>query len=288
MLDMDDFEKKLENQDVKLVAISGGSNVTGYTPDIHKIARLAHDAEAKILVDGAQRLAHMELDVKPIDHPEHIDYLAGAGHKTYAPFGSAFLMGTKDEMDEAPPYIPAGGTVLFVGDDEVVFAKGMDRHQPGTPNIGGAVALGAAMDFLSEIGMDWVRKHELELMEPVLKRFEEIEGLTVLGDIPLDLKLGVIAFNIDGLYHAELSKMLDAQAGIATRNGCFCAHPYLARLLSMDRAETRQLIEELKNGQSPLLPGAVRASIGVYNNMEEMEILMDTVTSIAKNQLVNH
>jgi len=280
ILDMDQMEKLLSTQDYKLVAVSGGSNVTGYMPDIHKIARMAHDAGAKILVDGAQRLAHKKLDVKPLDHPEHIDFLAGAGHKTYAPFGSAFLLGTTEIMDATKPYIPAGGTVKFVGDDDAIFTTGADRHQPGTPNIAGAIAMGTALDFLGEIGLDWVRKHELELMEPVLNRFTEMEEISVLGDIPLDKKLGVIAFNIKGYHHEKLAELLDHNAGIAVRNGCFCAHPYLFRLLGTRNEERDRLKEELQKGNEPTLPGAVRASIGIYNTPEEMDKLVAEVDNL--------
>jgi selenocysteine lyase/cysteine desulfurase len=287
ILDMGDLEKKLENHDVKLVAVSGGSNVTGYIPDIHKIARMAHDAGAKILVDAAQRLAHMKVEVKPVDHPEHIDYLAGAGHKTYAPFGSAFLIGTTEEMNDAPPYIPAGGTVKFVGDRETLYKNGPDRHTPGTPNIAGAVAMGASLDFLSEIGMDWVRKHEIELMEPVLKRFAELDAVEVLGQIPIEKKLGVISFNIIGYYHSRVSKLLDQKAGIATRNGCFCAHPYVNRLIGSNLDQQELIIEALRDidDADSLLPGAVRASIGIYNTKEEMDILVNTVEEICNGDL---
>ena len=104
-IDMQDLEKKLKNNKVKLVAVTGASNVTGFLPDIHKIAKLAHENGAKILIDAAQLLAHKQIDVKPNSDPEHIDFLAAAGHKAYAPFGSAFLFGPREILDKAEPYV---------------------------------------------------------------------------------------------------------------------------------------------------------------------------------------
>ena len=132
-LDYDDLEAKLREHEVKLVAVTGASNVTGYLPDIHRIARMAHARGAKILVDGAQLLAHAPFDVLPDADPGHVDFFAGAGHKAYAPFGSSFLFGPTDLLDEAPPYIPAGGTVVYVTEDEAYYKKSPDRHEGGTP-----------------------------------------------------------------------------------------------------------------------------------------------------------
>lgn len=232
-LDLDDYEKKLDKGNIKLVAVTAGSNVTGYMPPIHKMARMAHDSGAKILVDAAQRLAHQKLDVKPIDHPEHLDFIAAAGHKTYSPFGASFLLGDKEIFDEAPPYIPSGGTVSLVTDDAAFYLKGPDRHTFGTPNIAGSIAFGESIEYLANIGIDKIRQHEIELFEVMLKGLNDIEGVTIYGDIPMKDRLGVVTFNIKDLYHAKVSHDLDKIGGIATRNGCFCAHPYLLRLLNV-------------------------------------------------------
>ena len=163
-LDYDDLEAKLGQHMVKLVAVTGASNVTGYLPDVHRIARLAHAHGARILIDGAQILAHAPVDVLPDDDPGHLDFFAGAGHKAYAPFGSSFLFGPLELFDAAPPYIPAGGTVVYVTEDEAYYKKSPDRHEGGTPNIAGAVALAAALRFLEEAGMEAVRAHEQALV----------------------------------------------------------------------------------------------------------------------------
>ncbi len=281
MLDYEDFERKISTNKVKLVAVTGASNVTGYMPDLRRLARLAHEHGARILVDGAQLLAHHSVDMLPNDHPEHIDFFAAAGHKAYAPFGSAFLIAPNDLADGRTPYIPGGGTVKFVTDDGCVWATGPDRHSGGTPNIPGVIGLGAALEWLESIGLDWIRQHEVELLERVESRLRAIDGVTFLGDVPIESKLGVLVFNVAGLHHDDVASILNNEYGIATRNGCFCAHPYLSRLLHCTDAEAvRRAVE---SGDNVLLPGAVRATIGIYNNEEDLDKLVDAVREVAAN-----
>ncbi|MHA2250178.1 MAG: aminotransferase class V-fold PLP-dependent enzyme [Candidatus Kariarchaeaceae archaeon] len=282
-LDMDDFEKKLQDNNVKLVAVSAGSNVTGYMPPIFKIARMAHDNNAKILVDAAQRLAHFPIEVKPFDHPEHIDFLAAAGHKTYAPFGASFLFGNVEDFDNAVPYVPGGGTVSYVSETDVAYLKGPERHQFGTPNIGGSIAFAESLKFLKTIGIDKIREHEMELLVHMLDGLQNIENVELYGDIPLENKIAVVPFNITQTRHDVVANKLDNMAGIATRNGCFCAHPYLIHLLKVSEEDSNKLRDAVVNGTDPQLPGAVRASIGIYNTVEEVDIFLDTVEKIAKN-----
>lgn len=278
-LDYNDLESKLKHNRIKLVAITGASNVTGFMPDIYQIARLAHQHGAKILVDAAQLVAHHSINMRPDDHPEHIDFLAAAGHKAYAPFGAAFLVANRSAFDAATPYIPGGGTVKFVTDTDVVWADGMERHLSGTPNIAGVIALGEAITWLNNIGMDWVREHELEILQPIEQKLRAIPGVVVLGDIPAEKKLGVLPFTISGIHHDVVSTVLNNNYGIATRNGCFCAHPYLTRLLGCTDAEAVR--QKVAAGQGVQLPGAVRATIGIFNSMEDLDKLIDAVAEIA-------
>ncbi len=278
-IDYDDLERKLRSTRVKLVAITGGSNVTGYMPDIRLVARLAHRHGARILVDAAQLVAHHAIDMRPNEDDDHIDFLAAAGHKAYAPFGTAFLIAPNDVLERNEPYIPGGGTVKFVTDTDVVWAEGVERHTGGTPNIAGVIALGDAMKWLSDIGLDWIREHELELLAGVEGRLRAIDGVVFLGDIPAEKKLGVMSFNINGIHHEQVSAILNEQYGIATRNGCFCAHPYLTRLLHCTDPEgVRRKVEA---GEDVLLPGAIRATIGIYNNAEDLDKLVAAVADLA-------
>ncbi|MFN8177734.1 MAG: aminotransferase class V-fold PLP-dependent enzyme [bacterium] len=271
-LDLEDLERKLASHPVKLVAITAASNVTGWMPPVHQIARLAHARGAKILVDGAQILAHAPFDLRPSGDPEHIDFFAAAGHKAYAPFGSAFLVAPRDFMDALPPYLPGGGTVLAVTDDDVVWAKGNDRQLGGTPNIPGAIAMSRALEFLQSIGLAEIRAHEIELTRQVMEGLAAIEGVTVYGPPDPEARLGVVSFNIEGVHHDLAAAILNNEGAIATRNGCFCAHPYLHRLLGV--GDVRELVDHLRRGEDTELPGAVRMSLGAFNTAEEVDWLL--------------
>lgn len=284
ILDYDDLEKKVKNYHVKLIAVTGASNVTGYFPDIDRIARLAHENGAYILVDAAQLIAHKAIDVKPNNHPEHIDFLVAAGHKSYAPMGSGFLFGPKKLFNEAPPYIPGGGTVKYVSEHDVLFDVSPDRHQGGTPNIAGAIALGAALNYLKSLGMDHVREHERELTQYVIDKLTKIKGVTLYGPKNADIKSGVFSFNIDGLDHELVSTILNYEYAIATRNGCFCAHPYIHKLLKITHEQAQDLRKKLANNDRIKIPGAVRATVGVFNNKEDMDTLIEAITNIASHQ----
>ncbi len=286
---LEDVQRVLERKRIKLLAVTGASNVTGLMPDVHKLARMAHDNGALILVDAAQLLAHAPIDAKPMDHPEHLDLIAGAGHKAYAPFGSAFLAAPRELIDEAPPYMPGGGTVRWVTADDVMFTKGPDRHMGGTPNITGAIAFAAALRWLDSIGMEDVREHEVELVEHGLKRFAELRedhGVELLG--PHDTgaasdKVGVFAFTTPGHAHAEMSVLLDKHFGIATRNGCFCAQPLLNRLLKL--GATPAWTKAVSKGEPVEIPGATRATVGIYNTLAEVDALGDALDAILRGDL---
>ncbi len=286
---LEDVERKLQKNRVKLLAVTGASNVTGLMPPVHKLARLAHDNGALILVDAAQLLAHAPLDAKPMDHPEHLDLVAGAGHKAYAPFGSAFLAAPQDLLDEAPPYLPGGGTVQWVTEDDVLFKNGAERHMAGTPNIVGAVAFAAALRYLDDIGMERVRAHELDLTRLALRRFAELEETECLrllgprGPAAAAEKVGVFAFTMGACSHGEASVLLDRHFAIATRNGCFCAQPLLNRLLRL--GATPAWTKAVTKGQPVEIPGATRATFGLYNTEGDVETLADALGRIAADDL---
>ena len=277
-LDEADLAAKLRSERPKLVAITGASNVTGYRPPIHDIARLAHAHGALVLVDAAQLLAHAPLDVRPNDDPGHLDFVAAAGHKAYAPFGSAFLFGPTDRMDAAPPYLPGGGTVWYVTEDDVLFKKSPERHESGTPNIPGAIAMSAALRLLRSIGMEAVREHERVLTRRALAGLRAIDGVTVLGHPDPDRRIGVVAFTLEGTRHERVATILNQEAAIAVRNGCFCAHPYLYKLLGLQ--DTSALRERLRAGDDSDLPGAVRPSFGLFNTEAEVDRLLEVVRDI--------
>lgn len=282
-VDMRDFEQKLAQHKVKLVAVTAVSNVTGIMPPLDDIVDLAHAFGARVLVDGAQALAHLPLDLKSIGTTGGPDFFAAAGHKAYAPMGGAFLVAPREVIDHAPPYRPGGGTVKYVGLDDVMWVDGVERHEGGTPNVPGIVAMGAAIDFLRGVGMENIRAHELELLEKLLIGIESIDGVRFLGNAPLEQRVGAVSMVIDGVPHGLVSTILDNEFGIATRNGCFCAHPYLVKLLGIDDPHTVQ--EEIRKGattREPDFPGATRASIGIYNDEADIDLLLEALRTIAE------
>ncbi len=279
-LDMADLEGKLKKFQVKLVAVTGASNVTGFMPDIQTIARMAHENGAYILVDAAQLLAHHKIDVGKTG----IDFLAAAGHKTYAPFGSAFLYAPRELLDKADPCLPGGGTIVYVTHDDVLYEKSPERHEGGTPNIAGAIGFAESLKFLDEIGMARIRQHEKNLLKLALEGLLSIEGVTVYGPLDPEKRLGVIAFNILDLPHDLVSAILNYEGAIATRNGCFCAHPYLHKLLKVK--DLSKLKTTAAEGNKHSLPGTVRASFGIYNTEEEVEEFLKMIRLICEKKWI--
>ncbi len=265
-LDMNHLEELLKGNDVKLVAVTAGSNVTGFMPDLAKIARMAHERGALILVDAAQALSRMPIDVKDFDHPEHLDFVAGAGHKAYAPFGAGFLYGPRALMNEAPPYIPGGGTATQVTSRSAEYLPAPDRHQGGTPNIAGVVGMAKALQFIQSIGREEVRSHEVKLMKRLLTGMQKLDGVTVYGPGDAEKRLGVAAFNVDGVSDLLTAAVLSEEGAIAVRNGRFCAHIYVDRLLG--------------RGKPGAATGAVRCSVGLYNDETDVDRLLEFVERV--------
>lgn len=276
-VDLGHLEELLRKNEVKLVAVTGAANVTGLMPDLAAIARLAHDNGALILVDAAQLLAHKKIDVKPMSHPEHIDFLAGAGHKAYAPFGAGFLYGPRALMSEAPPYMPGGGTASRVTPSSAEFLGAPDRHHGGTPNIAGVVGMSRALLFLQSIGLDAVREHEIELTRHAVEGLRAMGGVTIYGDSDPLKRLGVLSFNVEGVTDLMTAAILSEEGGLAVRNGRFCAHMYMDKLLAMHHA-----------GATEIPGGAVRASFGLYNTLEDVERLLEYVRRVRERKWVGH
>ncbi len=273
-LDLDHLEQLLRKHEVKLVAVTAGSNVTGITPDLRRIAKLAHDNGALVLVDAAQAIARMPLDVRAFDDPEHIDFLAAAGHKAYAPFGAGFLYGPRALMNEAPPYIPGGGTAAQVRAGSVEYLEAPDRHHGGTPNIAGIVGMSRALSFLQSIGLDRVRAHEVELTGRILDGLREVGGITIYGPEDPRQRLGVVAFNVEGVSDLMTAAVLSEEGALAVRNGRFCAHVYMDRLLAAKRSGASQ-------GSDAEVPtGAVRASVGLYTDAPDVDRLLEFVQRV--------
>lgn len=269
---------------VALLAVSGASNVTGTINPVHRWARWAHAAGARIVVDAAQLVPHRPVDVRPPSDPEHLDFLAFSAHKMHAPFGTGVLIGPRADFSVREPRLVGGGTVSIVDVDRVAWAAAPDREEAGTPCITGALALAAAMREYAAIGWDAIVAHECALARTALEGLGTIPGVTIYGDpdpARVRERLAVLAFNVDGLPHALVSAILGEEWGIGTRSGCFCAHTYVKTLLGMGSEEARALETRIVAGDHSDVPGMVRASFGLASTHEDAERLVEAIRAIA-------
>ncbi|MEZ0165289.1 aminotransferase class V-fold PLP-dependent enzyme [Kineococcus sp. LSe6-4] len=204
-----------------LLAVAGASNVTGEVLPLRRLARAAHDAGARIAVDGAQLLPHRRVDVGR----DGIDYLALSGHKLYAPFGSGALVGRRDWLDAADPYLAGGGATLDVRHDGVRWATGPDRHEAGSPNVVGAVALAQACLTLGALPPGALEAHEAALRARLVDGLEALPGVQVVRPHPQDA-VGVVTLTVPGRSVSEVAAYLSAEHGTGVRDGRFCAHRF--------------------------------------------------------------
>ena len=285
--DEDDFDRLLAQYAgrVALVAVAGASNVSGFIQPIHRLARKAHAAGARILVDTAQLAPHRRVDMLPDDDPEHLDFVTLSAHKMYAPYGTGALIGPKDVFLHDAPEYRGGGTVDVVTLDEVHWAGVPDREEAGSPNVVGAVALAVAARTLMEVGMEAVAAHEEHLIAYTLERLRDVPGIRIFGEtVPARAaeKVGVIPFNLDGVSHFLAAAILGYEGGIGVRSGCFCAHPYVVHLLHLRDDETSHWKEQMLAGDKSEMPGMVRASFGCYNNTSDVDRLVEMLQRIAR------
>jgi cysteine desulfurase / selenocysteine lyase len=278
-LSIHDLEKKLRKykRNVALVTIAGASNVTGYKNPIHDIAELVHKFDARLMVDAAQLIGHSCVDMKPDASSQHIDYIAFSAHKMYAPFGAGVLIGPEYAFEKGEPEYSGGGTIEIVTHDLIKWSAPPHKDEAGTPNIMGVVALSEAVRTLSSIGMENLEAYESSLLEYALTRLVEVPGIELYCDNDMRDRVGIIPFNIAGVPHQVVAAALSAESGIAVRNGCFCAQPYVQKLLKIPRNEIRRRI---RNPSLPH-PGMIRLSFGLYNNYDEIDFLVQKLCDIS-------
>ncbi len=287
ILDENDFDKQLSDYKdrIALVAIAGASNVSGYIQPIHRLAEKAHSVGAKILVDAAQLAPHRTIEMLDGDNPGHLDFVAISGHKMYAPYGTGALIGSKDVFLADGPEYPGGGTVDVVTLDDVQWAGMPDRDEAGSPNVIGAIAMAAAAKTLMEVGMDRIAHHEEMLIEYILEKLALRPFIEVYGERNPERasqKVGAIPFNLSDVSHFLVASILGYEGGVGVRSGCFCAHPYVVRLLDLDGDESAEWREQIILGDKSNMPGMVRASLGCYNNTEDIDRLIDMLDRISE------
>ena len=247
-LDLEQLERVITDR-TKLVCITGMSNVLGTIPPVRTVADAAHAAGALVLVDGAQRTPHVPTDVTELG----ADFYAFTGHKMCGPTGSGGLWGRAELLEEMPPFLGGGEMILEVWMDHATYNEIPYKFEAGTQPFAQAVGLGAAIDYLNELGMDAVRAHEIELTGYALKRLAEIEGLRIFGPSDPTERGGVVSFWMDDVHPHDLATILDTE-GIAVRAGHHCAQPLMRRYD---------------------VPATVRASFYVYNTEDEVDALAE-------------
>jgi len=283
-LDLDQLEERLRAHSgaVRLVAVTGASNVTGFAPPIHRIARLAHEHGAEIFVDAAQLAAHHPLDMGRPGEPESLDYVAFSAHKMYAPFGAGILVGPKAAFERGEPTQSGGGTVRLVSEERVIWADTPEREEAGTPNVVGAVAMAKAAQVLGEIGLERIAAHEAALRAHLAESLRGIPRVRVFGaETPEDhSQVGIIGFTAERMDHSLLAAALGHEWGIGLRHGCFCAHPYVMRLLGVGAAEIEKLARKADLNDHSGFPGLLRISLGLYNTRREADYVAEAVRDI--------
>ena len=281
-LSMNNLEDKLKKykDKVRLVTVTGASNVTGYLNDINTIAELAHRHGAEIHVDGAQLVPHLPVEMKPYRTASYIDYMSFSAHKMYAPYGSGALIGPKSAFEKGLPYCQGGSAISLVTHNKIWWEEPPHKDEAGTPNLLGIAAMLSAIKALTSLGMDNIFNHEAALLQYAYEKMKSIPGITFYSHPEIQETIGVIPFNVEGVHHSLMSAILSYEAGIAVRNGFFCAHPYCERLLGY----SAQDMEDMMKDPNSIFPGIVRASFGIYNGFYEIDRFIAFLNQIVLNK----
>ena len=248
---LDEFEKLLGPK-TKLVAMAHVSNALGTVNPVRKIAEAARRFNARVLLDGAQAAPHISLDVRAID----CDFYVFSGHKVYAPTGIGILYGKEELLEAMPPYQGGGDMISSVTFEKTLYNRLPYKFEAGTPHISGAIGLGAAIEYLNSIGIERIARHEKQVLAYGTKRLLEIPGLRLIGTARE--KEGILSFVLEGIHPHDVGTILD-QEGIAIRTGHHCAQPLMERFG---------------------VPATARASLALYNTMEEMDALANGLLKV--------
>jgi selenocysteine lyase/cysteine desulfurase len=257
----------------RLLAMTGASNVSGWRPPLDQLIELAHARGVPVVVDAAQLAPHGAL-------PAAADFVAFSGHKMYAPFGAGALIGPRSAFEHGDPFLVGGGAVDLVDLDEVVWTGLPDREEAGSPNVLGAVALAIATRELRRIGWSAITTHEALLAHKLRSGLAAIRGVRLLGPSPESDTLPIATFVVDGTPHALVAARLSAEFAIGVRHGCFCAHPYLIRLLGLAGSELADFHAAARHHDRRFLPGAVRASAGISTTLADVDRLLAALQEI--------
>ncbi len=252
-LDIEAYKKLLSGK-TKIVAVNHVSNSLGTVNPVREIIRLAHEAGAVVLIDGAQSVQHMKINVLDLD----ADFYAFSGHKMYGPTGIGVLYGKENLLESMPPYQGGGDMIRNVSFEKTTFNELPFKFEAGTPDISGSIVLSEAVDYILSVGIENIGKHEHELLEYGTARLSEIDGFRLIGSAKE--KASVISFLLDGIHPYDTGMILD-KMGIAVRTGLHCTEPLMKRFG---------------------ITGTVRASIAMYNTKSELDLLIEGVKKAKK------
>ena len=245
---LDAFKEMLDEK-VKLVSVNYVSNSLGTINPVREIIELSHLQNIPVLLDAAQAIQHMPIDVQELD----VDFLAFSGHKMYGPTGIGILYGKEKWLNQMPPYQGGGEMIKTVSFEKTTYNELPFKFEAGTPNIEAAICLGAAVDYINEIGLENIQQYEHELLEYATEKLSAIDGIRFIGTA--DNKASVVSFIIDNMHPYDVGVILD-QLGIAVRTGHHCTQPLM---------------------DFYCIPGTVRASFAFYNTKEEIDVLTEAV-----------
>ncbi len=252
-IDLEEY-RKLFSERTRIVSVTHVSNVLGTVNPVKEMIAIAHEHSVPFMLDGAQSVPHFKVDVQELD----CDFLAFSGHKMYGPTGVGVLYGKEDWLDRMPPYQGGGEMIESVSFERTVFEKLPFKFEAGTPDYVATHGLATAIDYMQNIGMDNIRRHEQELTRYAMQRMHEIEGIRLFGEA--EGKDAVVSFLVGDIHHLDMGTLLD-RLGIAVRTGHHCAQPLMIRLG---------------------IQGTVRASFALYNTKEEIDTLVEGIKRVSR------
>lgn len=254
-LDLSNIDE-LINSRTKVVALTHQSNVLGTINPLGEVTRRAHEVGAFFVLDACQSVPHYKVDVKSLN----VDFVAFSGHKMLGPTGVGILWGRKELLDAMPPFLTGGSMIETVTMESATYLDAPKRFEAGVPNMAQAVGLGAAIDYLNNVGLDRIHAHEVELTKKALEGLQTIDGLSIIGPTDLEMRGGVVSFAVAEIHPHDLGQALD-QFGIAVRTGHHCAWPLMKRFKTV---------------------ATTRASFYLYNDFEDIAALVDGVERARK------
>ena len=256
-LDMEAYAN-LFTERTRIVSVAHVSNVLGTVNPVADMIRIAHEHHVPVLIDGAQSAPHFRVDVQALD----CDFFVFSGHKVYGPTGIGVLYGKEDWLDKLPPYQGGGEMIAHVSFEKTTFERPPLKFEAGTPDYVATHGLAKALDYVTDLGLDNIARHEKELTKYALTQLRNIEGIKIYGHPSSSDEVGeaVISFNVGNIHHMDLGTLLD-RLGIAVRTGHHCAQPLMDRLGVL---------------------GTVRASFALYNTKQEVDAFVDGLERVVK------